>query len=132
MAVRARAELIARVVAVYEVDPASDRLDAVDHIGEILPGRVSMAGVQAETNLAAIRVADGVPEPGDIFQTARHGAVAACGVLDKHGDRPLDALDRFAPALVPCGRICARRDVPAVHAEAGGADRRGRVEFLLE
>src|SRR5580692_10558314 len=46
--VPARAELIARVVAVHQVDPAGDRLDPVDHVGQVDAGRVGVAGVQAE------------------------------------------------------------------------------------
>src|ERR1019366_8691895 len=46
--VPARAELIARVVAVHQVDPAGDRLDPVYRVGQFDAGRVGVAGVQAE------------------------------------------------------------------------------------
>src|SRR5580658_5785193 len=78
--VPARAELIARVVAVHQVDPAGDRLDPVDGVGEVDASRVGVAGVQAEPDVLAVPgggVGDRVPEPGDRVQRPGHGAVPA-------------------------------------------------------
>ena len=50
-------------------------------------------------------IADRVPQPGDALQAAGHGAVAAGGVLDQHRQRPLDPLDRLAPAVVALLRV---------------------------
>src|SRR6266705_1949335 len=108
--VSARAELVPRVVAVHQVDPAGDGLDPVHDPGKVLPGRVRVAGVQAEADLAAVRVADRVPEPGQVVQAPRHRAVTAGRVLDQHRQRPADALDRLAPAAVAIGRVGARGD----------------------
>src|SRR5262249_15757549 len=67
---RAGAELVARVVAVDQVDPAGDGLDPVHDRGQVVPARVRVAGIQAESDgaVAALRggeVGDGVPQAGD-------------------------------------------------------------------
>src|SRR6185437_5172594 len=66
--VRAGVERVARVVAVHQVDPAGDRLHPVDRVGQLDAGRVGVAGVQAEADLAVSAVrgrADIFPEPGE-------------------------------------------------------------------
>ena len=62
--VPARTELVPRVVAVHQVDPAGDRLDLVRRVGQVDAGRVGVAGIQAETQVRVVtgRVADRVPE----------------------------------------------------------------------
>ena len=132
--VGARAELVARVVAVHEVDPAGDGLDPVDYFGEVDARRVGVAGVQAEPDLAAVRggVRDRVPQPRDGVKGPRHRASAARGVLDEHRQRPLDALDRLAPVLQPSAGSTPWCDVPAVHDQRLRPDRRGRLELLVE
>ena len=133
--VPARAELIPRVVAVHQVDPAGDRLDPVHRVGEVDAGRVGVAGVQAEAHVRGViggRVGHRVPEPADRLERPGHGAVAARGVLDQHRQRPLDALHRLAPVLQAVGEVHARGDVPAVHDQALGPDGRGRLELLVE
>src|SRR5580700_11366529 len=133
--VPARAEPIARVVAVHQVDPAGDRLDPVDRVGEVDAGRVGVAGVQAEAHARGViggRVGHRVPEPADRLERPGHGAVAARRVLDQHRQWPLDALHRLAPVLQAVGEIHARGDVPAVHDQALGPDGRGRLELLVE
>src|SRR5580765_146097 len=54
--VPAGAELIPRVVAVHQVDPAGDGLDPVGRVGEVDAGRVGVAGVQAEAQVGTTRV----------------------------------------------------------------------------
>ena len=101
MAVPAGAELVSRVVAVHQVDPAGDGLDPVHDGRQVLTGRERVTGVQAEADLAAaVRCTDGIPEPGDAVEAARHSAIAAGGVLNQHRQRPLDPLDGLAPAVV--------------------------------
>src|SRR5579862_6342592 len=65
--VPARAELIPRVIAMHQVDPAGDGLDLVHHRGQVEPGRVRVARVQAEAHVAVVpgRVGDRLPQPGD-------------------------------------------------------------------
>ena len=41
-------ELVTGVIAVHEVDPASDGHDPVDYADQILPGGERVAGIQAE------------------------------------------------------------------------------------
>ena len=134
MPVPARAELVSRVVAVHQVDAAGDRLDPVDDGRQVLAGRESVTGVQAEADLAAAigGVADGVPQPRDGVQAAGHRAVAASGVLDQHGQRPVDPLDGLAPAVIALLRVDSGGDMPAVHDQALGADGGRRGQLLLE
>src|SRR5437764_9511928 len=133
--VPAGAELIPRVVAVHQVDPAGDGLDPVGRVGEVDAGRVGVAGVQAEAQVGAIvtsRFGYRVPEPADRVERPGHGAVAARGVLDQHRQRPLDPLHRLAPVLQAVFGRHPGGDVPAVHDQALGPDRRGRLELLVE
>jgi uncharacterized membrane protein len=138
MPVGARAELIARVVAVHEVDPAGDRLHPVNHVGQLDAGGVRVAGVQAEPDLTVTRstgvrrLAHPLPEPGDRLEGAGHRAVAARGVLDQQRQRPLDLLDRLDPVRGAYGRIDGTSDVPAVHDEPLRADRSGGLQMLVE
>src|SRR5258708_31880582 len=54
-------------ISVHQVNRASDRLDPVDDPAEILACRVRVAGVQAEADVAVARVANDVPEPGQVL-----------------------------------------------------------------
>ena len=132
--VRARGELVARVVAVHQVDPAGDRLHPVDRVGQVDAGRVGVAGVQAEADLAAALGgrAHSVPEPGDRVKRAGHRAVAARGVLDQQRQRSLDLLHRLDPVRHPLGGIDVGGDVAAVHDQALRPDRGRRLELLVE
>jgi hypothetical protein len=51
VAVRTRAGGIAGVVRVEQVDPPDDRQHPRDRVPELLPGRVGVAGVEAEAEL---------------------------------------------------------------------------------
>ncbi len=123
-------ELVPGVVTVHEVDPAGDRHDLLDRVRQLDPGRVGVAGVQAEPDV--LRTADHVPEPGDVVQRARHGPVAASRVLDQQRNRPRDLVDRLGPVEQPVLRVVLGRDVAAVHDQALGSDRRGSLELLLD
>src|SRR5215471_600386 len=62
------AELVPRVVAVHQVDPAGDGLDPVHDAGQVLAAGVGVTGVQAEPDLARAgpvvrgQIPDNVPE----------------------------------------------------------------------
>ena len=119
----------------HQVDPAGDGLDPVDRVGQVDARRVRVAGVEAEADLAAAvghRAAHPFPQPGDRLQPAGHRALAAGGVLDQQRKRPVELADRLDPVGHARGRIGARGDVPAVHDEPLGADRRRRLELLVE
>jgi hypothetical protein len=124
---------------VHQVDPAGDGLDPVGRVGEVDAGRVGVAGVQAEAEVGAVtgvsfggRLGYRFPQPGDRVERPGHGAVAARGVLDQHRQRPLDPLHRLAPVLQAVLGRHPRGDVAAVHDQALGPDRRGRLELLVE
>ena len=70
-----------RVVAVHQVDAAGDGLDAVDGVDQLLTRGPGVACVQAEADAL---VADVIPQPADGVEVARHGVVAARGVLQIH------------------------------------------------
>src|SRR5260370_27469934 len=101
----------------HQVDPAGDRLDPVDYPGEVLACGVSVAGIQAEADLAAALggVADHVPEPGDRLEAARHRAIAPGGVLDQHGHRAVDSFHRLAPAVVAVFRVHSGAGIAPLH-----------------
>ena len=137
--VPARAELVPRVVAVHQVDPAGDGLDPVGRVGEVDAGRIGVAGVQAEPEVRAVasvsaggRAGHRVPEPADRVERPGHRSVTARGVLDEHRQRPLDAFHRLAPVLQAVLGRHPRGDVPAVHDQALGPDRSRRLELLVE
>ena len=133
--VSARVERVARVVAVHQVDPAGDRLHPVDGVREVDAGRVGVAGVEAEPDLAAVgggHVGDRLPEPRDRVKGAGHRAVAARGVLDEQRQRPLDLLDGLDPVGDALCRVDVAGDVAAVHDEPLGADGRGGLQVLVE
>src|SRR6266480_4780543 len=131
-----RAELVPRVVAVHQVDPAGDGLDPVHDAGQVLAAGVGVAGVQAETDLARPgpiaggQIPDGIPEALQRGQAPGHRMVAASGVLDQQGYRPLYPLDRLAPVGVALAFVDAAGDMAAVHDQALRADR-GRGSELL-
>src|SRR5260221_12050026 len=106
----------------HQVNPAGDRLYPVDDAREVLASGVGVTWAESETDIAG--VADHIPEPGQAVQAARHSAVAACRVLDQHGQRPADPLDRLAPALVSLSRASIDRDMPPLHAQPSFAERR--------
>jgi hypothetical protein len=132
--VRARPELITRVVAVHQVNPAGDRLDPVHHVRQVDARRIGVAGVQAESDLATVacRGADRFPQPRDGVEGPGHRAGAARGVFDEHRQRPLDPLDRLGPVLQALGGVHPGVDVPAVHDQPFRPDRGGRLELLIE
>src|SRR5260221_13070737 len=96
----------------HQVNPAGDCLYPVDDAGEVLASGVGVTCVEAETDIAG--VADHIPEPGQVVQAARNSAVAACRVLDQHGQRPVDPLDRLAPAFVSLSRASIDLDMTPV------------------
>src|SRR5690348_4644076 len=132
------AELVARVVAVHQVDPAGDGLDPVHDAGQVLAAGVGVAGVQAEPDLAGAgpvaggQIADGIPEALQCGQAPGHRVVAAGGVLDQQGYRPFYPLDRLAPVGVSLAFIDAAGDVAAVHDQALRADRSRGGELLAQ
>ena len=139
VAVPAGAELVTRVVAVHQVDPAGDGLDPVHDAGQVVaardtrgrcPGR-NRSGLRRSPS-AADEVPDGVPEALHRGQAAGHRVVAARGVLDQQGYRPLYPLDRLAPVGVALAFVDPAGDVPAVHDQALGADRGRGGELLAE
>jgi hypothetical protein len=93
-----------------------------------------VTGVQAEPDLAAVAgtLVDRVPQPGDGVKRPGHRPVTARGVLDQHRQRPLDTLGDLAPILGARGGVGLGGDVAAVHDQPARADRRGRLELLLE
>ena len=134
MPIPAGAELVPRIVAVHEVDPAGNGLDPVDQAGQLLARSERVAGIQAEANFAAAlgRVGYRVPQSGDRVQALGHRTITAGCVLDQHRQRPVDPLDGLPPAVVALLRVSARCDVPAMNDEALRADRGSGSELLLE
>lgn len=119
----------------HQVDTAGDRLDLVHHVGQVQPGRVGVAGIEAEAHLAASAVGPGrhrVPEPPDRVQRPRHRVGAARRVLDQQRDRALDPFHDLAPVREPLRGIHPIRHVAAVDDQRLGADRRGRFELLAQ
>src|SRR5260221_13083465 len=114
----------------HQVNPAGDCLYPVDDAGEVLASGVGVACVEAETDIAG--VADHIPEPGQVVEAARHRAVAACRVLDQHGPRPVDPLDRLAPALLSRSRVSIDPYMTPVHHQPSCADRVAGVQLLLK
>ena len=125
-----RAEPVARVVQVHQVDPSGDRPDPVHDALQGLSRREGVTGVQAE---ADVELTDGVPQPGERIEPARHGVVPTRGVLhqDPGAETTLGSLplEHLAPVRHALGRVLALGDVPAVHDQAPRPDRRrpGRV-----
>src|SRR5262249_9452780 len=129
------AELIPRVVAVHQVDPAGDGPDPVHDAVQVLTARVRVAGVEAEADHARAgpvgfgEPPDGVPEALQRVEAAGHRVVAARGVLDQQRYRPFYPLDRLPPVGVALGVVDPAGDVPAGYHQALGPDpgRRGKV-----
>ena len=128
MAVASRAGVVTRVVAVDQRHATGDRPDVVDDGVEVQPAGPGMADVEDEPGL---ELADRVPEPGDRVEVTSHGVVPAGRVLDEHR-QPEPALvrlarERLAPVVHPRGFVRLGQDVPAVHHDGGGAERRGHA-----
>ncbi len=121
--VAGRAELVARVVEVHQVDPPGDGLRPVDDVHEVLAGGERVAGVEAEPDA---ELADGVPQPGQRVEPAGHRVVPARGVLDEHRHREAALVglprEELAPVVDALRGVLACGDVAAVHDEPDGAD----------
>ena len=81
---------------------------------------------------AALGLGDGVEDAVDPLEVPRHRVVAAGGVLDQQGELEVGRLDRLAPVVEADLGVVVAVDVAAVHDQALGAQRRRRVDVLLE
>ena len=99
VAVGTGARRVAGVVRVQQVDAADDREHALDGVGKLLAGGVGVAGVEAEAELdVGLRRGHRLPQPGEGIEAARHGVVAAGGVLEVDRDLRLEHLEGARPS----------------------------------
>ena len=122
--VPARAELVPRVVAVHEVDPAGDGLDPVHDPDQVLARRVGVAGVEAEADVLVSPPSPTASQSLAMLSRLRAIAPSPPAVFSiSMGSGRSISLDRLAPAVVAFGRVGVDGHVPAVHDQPCGADR---------
>ena len=121
-------------LAVHQVDAAGHLEDVLDDGLERVAARVGVAGVEAEPDhvAAALGLGDGVEDAVDPLEVPRHRVVAAGGVLDQERELEVGRVDRLAPVVEADLGVVVAVDVAAVHDQALGAQRRRRVDVLLE
>ena len=131
VAVSAGAGRVARVVRVQQVDLPDDLQHTWDRVGQLLAGRMSVAGVEAEADVdARVGRGDRFPELGEGVEAAGHRVLAAGGVLDQDGNFGFEHLQRPRPAADAVGDAVV--GVSGVDDHGGRSNVSGGFAGLLE